>query len=86
MLVIWAPSAVNRAPVGGPDERVTPLQALKAITINAASIGRRKKGSIELGKFADLVILSDIADSEPTRYATSRFLRQSRKVKRSTIK
>ena len=63
MLVIW--SAVTRksrsGEVIGPDERVTPLQALKAITINAAHQywEEDKKGSIELGKLADLVILSD---------------------------
>jgi len=62
MLVIW--SAVNRTSrtgqVIGPDERVTPMQALKAITINAAHQYREdaSKGSIETGKLADLVILS----------------------------
>ena len=61
MLVIW--SAVNRTSragvIIGPDERVTPLQALKAITINAAhQYGEEaSKGSIATGKNADLVIL-----------------------------
>ena len=61
MLVVW--SAVNRTSrsgqVIGPDERVTPLQALEAITINAARQYREEasKGSIETGKQADLVIL-----------------------------
>ena len=43
------------------DRRVTPPQALKAITINAAHQywEEDKKGSIEPGKLADLVILSD---------------------------
>jgi predicted amidohydrolase YtcJ len=61
MMVIW--SAVNRTSrsgeVIGPDERVSPLEALKAITINAAyqDFEEATKGSIEPGKLADLVIL-----------------------------
>jgi predicted amidohydrolase YtcJ len=62
MFVIW--TAVNRISrsgvVIGPDQRVTPMEALKAITINAAyQYGEESsKGSIESGKLADLVILS----------------------------
>ena len=62
MLVVW--SAVTRksrsGQVIGPDERVTPYAALKAITIDAAHQYWEddKKGSIEPGKLADLVILS----------------------------
>ncbi len=62
MMTIW--TAVNRVSrsgaVIGPDERITPLQALKAITINAAYQYREEdsKGSIEPGKRADLVVLS----------------------------
>lgn len=62
MMTIW--TAVNRRSRGGQiigsSERVTPLQALKAITINGAYIYREEasKGSIEVGKRADLVILS----------------------------
>ena len=61
MLVIW--SAVNRksrsGEIIGPDERIGALEALKAITINAAyQYGEQdQKGSIEPGKLADLVIL-----------------------------
>jgi predicted amidohydrolase YtcJ len=44
----------------GADQRVTPLEALKAITINVARWYREddKKGTLEPGKLADLVILS----------------------------
>ena len=43
----------------GADQRITPLEALKAVTINAAYQYREKasKGSLESGKLADLVIL-----------------------------
>jgi len=61
MFVMW--TAVNRISrngvVIGPDQRVTSLEALKAITINAAYQYREEKfkGSLENGKIADLVIL-----------------------------
>ncbi len=61
MFVIW--TAVNRisrnGEVIGPDQRVTPMEALKAITINAAFqyAEQDSKGSLEPGKLADLVIL-----------------------------
>jgi predicted amidohydrolase YtcJ len=61
MFVVW--TAVNRVSRGGevigPDQRITPLEALKAITINAAYqyFEEKSKGSIEPGKLADLVIL-----------------------------
>ena len=62
MMTMW--TAVNRQArsgvIVGPEERVTPLQALKAITIDAAYQYREEdsKGSIEAGKRADLVVLS----------------------------
>lgn len=63
MFVIW--SAVNRISRGGevigPNERITPLQALKAITIDGAYMYKEetRKGSLEVGKLADLVILDN---------------------------
>lgn len=62
MMTVW--TAVNRVArsgrIVGPEERVTPLQALRAITIDAARQYREEdsKGSIEVGKRADLVVLS----------------------------
>ncbi len=45
----------------GPDQRVTPEQAMKSITLWAAEqySEQASKGSIEVGKRADLVVLSD---------------------------
>jgi len=63
MQVAWA--TVNRTSrsgaVIGPDERVTPYEAMKMITLwGAEQFGEQAtKGSIEPGKLADLVILSD---------------------------
>jgi len=61
MFMMW--SAVNRLSRGGEvigaDQRVTPLGALKAMTINVAQqYGEQSsKGSLEVGKLADLVVL-----------------------------
>lgn len=58
---VWC--AVNRqtkaGKIIGEDERISPLEALKAITINAAYqyFEEETKGSIEEGKLANLVIL-----------------------------
>lgn len=67
MFVMW--SAVNRVTrtgeVLGAAERVTPLQALRAITLDSAYMYRDEatRGSLEVGKLADLVIL----DRNPLR-------------------
>jgi len=63
MQVMWA--TVNRTSrsgaIIGPDERLTPDEALKAITLWSARqhFEEATKGSIEVGKRADFVILSD---------------------------
>ena len=57
-------TAVNRTTRSGvtlgPDERISPLEALEAITIDGARMygEQATKGSIEPGKLADLVVLS----------------------------
>jgi len=61
-------AAVNRKTrsgmILGPNERIKPLEALKAITINAAFQYHEEdtKGSLKVGKLADMVIL----DENPT--------------------
>ena len=61
LFLMW--TAVNRVSRGGEvigeDQRATPLEALKAVTMNAAYqyFEEDTKGSIEVGKLADLVIL-----------------------------
>jgi hypothetical protein len=63
MQVVWA--TVNRTTrsgaVVGPDERVTPYEAIKMVTVwGAEQFGEQAaKGSIKEGKLADLVVLSD---------------------------
>ncbi len=62
LLLAWA--AVNRQTVNGaslgPEQCITPAQALRAVTIEGAyqSFEEDLKGSLEPGKLADLVILS----------------------------
>jgi predicted amidohydrolase YtcJ len=62
LLLVW--SAVNRISFKGTsigeDQRITPMRALRAVTIDAAwqMFLDDTRGSIEAGKFADLVILS----------------------------
>ncbi len=63
LFTVWC--AVNRisksGTVMGEDQRISPLDALKGVTINAAYqyFEDNKKGSIAEGKLADLVILSE---------------------------
>jgi len=69
MMTVW--TAVNRplrsGGTLGAEQRITPYEALQAITIDAAFQYREEdsKGSIKVGKRADLVILS----ADPTRVA-----------------
>ncbi|GAA1720333.1 amidohydrolase [Isoptericola hypogeus] len=62
LLLLW--SSVSRTTadgvVLGADERVTPLQGLRALTVDAAyQYGlEHDRGSIEVGKLADLAVLS----------------------------
>lgn len=63
MRLMW--TAVNRetrsGQILGPNQRVSPMEALKAVTLNAAYqyFEEDRKGSLEVGKLADMVILSD---------------------------
>lgn len=63
LFLVW--TAVNRlsssGAIIGPDERISALQALRAVTIDAAWQIHQEdnRGSIEVGKLADLVVLSD---------------------------
>lgn len=70
-LLVW--SAVNRlgtsGEVIGPAERISPMAALRAVTIDAAwqIFQEDNRGSIEAGKFADLVVLAENPIEHPTR-------------------
>ena len=63
LFIMWC--TVNRMTSGGqvmgPEERIAPMDAIRAYTINPAfaTFEEKIKGSIEPGKLADLVILSD---------------------------
>lgn len=63
LLLLW--SSVSRTSTGGvvlgADERITPVEGLRALTVNAAYEHgvESDRGSIEPGKLADLAVLSD---------------------------
>ena len=63
LFLIW--SAVTRfsrsGVVIGPDQRLTPTEALRALTIDAAyqHFEDEQKGSLEVGKLADMAVLSE---------------------------
>ncbi|MFW2386776.1 MAG: amidohydrolase [Polyangiales bacterium] len=63
MLQLWTPVAreTSSGKTLGPDERISVAQSLRAMTYDAAWQLRleREIGSIEVGKLADLVVLSD---------------------------
>jgi predicted amidohydrolase YtcJ len=67
--LVWA--AVNRRSASGaeigPAQRIRPMQALRAVTIDAAyqHFEEGEKGSLEPGKLADLVIVSRSPLEEP---------------------
>jgi len=62
LFLIW--NAVTRLSRGGevigPDQRLTPAEALRAVTLDAAyqHFEEATKGSIEVGKLADMAVLS----------------------------
>jgi predicted amidohydrolase YtcJ len=58
-----------------PEQRLTVAQAIEGYTIGAAFAGRREKmeGSLEVGKLADLIILSqNILDIEPRKIGSTK--------------
>ena len=80
MQVMWA--TVNRTSrsgkVMGPGERLTPVEALKAITLWGAyqHFEEKRKGTLEVGKLADMVVLSDNPLTiEPPRINTIQVLK-----------
>lgn len=72
--------SVDGQPEGGwrPEERMTREEALRAFTLDAAyaSFEETKRGSIELGKWADFVVIDrDIMTCEPREIPQTRVLR-----------
>ena len=72
LLLVWC--AVNRltsdGKVLGPEQRISAMQALRAVTSDAAwqNFEEKRKGSIEPGKMADFVVLSaNPLEIEPSR-------------------
>jgi predicted amidohydrolase YtcJ len=77
-LLAW--SAVNRRTAGGeilgPEERIDAMTALRAMTIDAAwqSFLEEDLGSIEPGKYADLIILSEDPLRDPANLRSIKVL------------
>jgi predicted amidohydrolase YtcJ len=70
MFLLWT-SVARESRTGkviGPEERLTPLQGLRALTMNGAYLyfEEKRKGSIEKGKLADFAVLSDDPLTVPT--------------------
>jgi hypothetical protein len=76
--IAWA--AVNRRTTSGaelgPGERISPLRALRALTIDAARqhFDEGSRGSLEPGKLADLVVLSGSPLDDPAHIDALRVL------------
>ena len=73
------PSVNRRTSSGksiGPEQRISPREALRAVTIDAAwqHFEESEKGSLEPGKLADLVILSRSPLEDPARIDEIRVL------------
>ncbi|MBI4518811.1 MAG: amidohydrolase [Deltaproteobacteria bacterium] len=69
LMAVWC-AVQRRSAAGrliGPAERIAPMAALRAVTIDAAwqVFQEDNRGSIEKGKYADLVILSDNPVAHP---------------------
>lgn len=67
-------------PEGGwyPEQRMTPEEALRGYTIEAAyaEFEEKDKGSIEMGKLADLIVISkDLTTIAPKEMLTTRVLK-----------
>lgn len=72
LLLVWC--SVNRmmkdGTILGPEQRISPYAALRAVTIDAAwqNFEEETKGSLEVGKLADLVVLAENPlTSDPAR-------------------
>lgn len=79
LLAVW--SQVNRITYGGdvlgPEQRIGVMQALRAVTIDAAwqVFQEGNRGSLEAGKYADLVVLSGNPLDNPRTLRDLRVLR-----------
>ena len=78
-MLVWC--SVNRTTKEGktlgPEQRISAYAALRAVTIDAAwqNFEERTKGSIEVGKLADFVVLAENPLSvEPARIKDIRIL------------